>query len=160
MNIAALLQAPCVPTGSRGHPNHTTCDRDARLRIQTLRNDASWGPSKIVKHTTFTLDQVKYALSHRTTPQKTKSGRKLLLNTPTRKALVNWVSASRANRRVPWGEIPRVLGWNCKVYAIASAFEKEGYGRWTALKKPDLTQKHADARLAWALEHRNWSWEQ
>jgi ketohexokinase/beta-glucosidase len=52
------------------------------------------------------------------------------------------------------------MGWNCHVYAIETAFKAEGFARRTALKKPVLTEAHKQARLAWALEHINWTWEQ
>lgn len=158
MDITALLN----PQTPQKRTNSKFCDRDTHYRIQTLKNNANWGPARIVKHIPgLTLAQVKYALSHRTTPQKQRCGRRPLLDTPTRKALVHFVSSSRANRRIPWPQIPQAIGWHdCKLEAIENAFEREGYGRWTALKKPDLTQKHADARLTWALQHRFWTWEQ
>lgn len=51
-------------------------------------------------------------------------------------------------------------GWDCHVYAIETVFKKDGFARRSAPKKPKLTQKHADARLAWALEHISWTEEQ
>ena len=52
------------------------------------------------------------------------------------------------------------LTWNCSVYAIETAFKHEGFARRTALKKPVLTEAHKKARLTWAEEHINWTWEQ
>jgi hypothetical protein len=70
------------------------------------------------------------------------------------------VCASAKNRRTPWKDIPAIIGWNCHVYAIETAFKAEGFARRTALKKPVLTEAHKQARLAWALEYINWTWEQ
>ena len=53
--------------------------------------------------------------------------------------------------------IPAIFDWGCHVYAIETAFKLEGFARRSALKKPDLTQKHATARLMGALEHVHWT---
>jgi len=52
------------------------------------------------------------------------------------------------------------LGWNCSVYAIETIFKHEGFARRIVLKKPHLTQEHKDAALAWAMEHKYWTWEE
>ena len=77
--------------------------RDDRLRIQTLDHTAGWSTNQIrVEYPHFTLDQIRYLLQYRTTPQKkTKSGCKAFVNTPRRRQLVEWVSAAAINRRVP-----------------------------------------------------------
>ena len=72
--------------------------RDERLRIQTLYFDAGWTQADIALQLNLTLGQVKYALAHRITPQKTQTGRRPLLNTPQRKRLIEWVTSSRENR--------------------------------------------------------------
>ncbi|KAH7379016.1 hypothetical protein BKA64DRAFT_687117 [Cadophora sp. MPI-SDFR-AT-0126] len=66
------------------------CSRDDRLRVQTLYNDARWTPSEIALQLNLTLEQVKYALRHRVTPQKTRSGRRPLLGPTERKQLIEW----------------------------------------------------------------------
>lgn len=119
------------------------CTRDDHLRIQTLFFYAGWTRDDIALQLNLSLRQVKYALSHRLTPQKSRCGRNPLLGSPERKQLVDWVCASAKNRRMPWSQIPRVFGWDCKVYAIETAFKKEGFARRTALKKPKLTDEHA-----------------
>jgi Transposase. len=70
------------------------------------------------------------------------------------------VCANKKNRRTPWSQIPQIFGWDCKVYAIATAFKKEGFGRYNALKKPKLTEAHAKIRRQWAQDHLNWTEEQ
>jgi transposase len=70
------------------------------------------------------------------------------------------VCASRKNRRTPWNQIPQIFGWDCKVYTIETAFKKEGFARYIALKKPKLTDTHARIRRQWAEEHKNWTEEQ
>jgi hypothetical protein len=62
--------------------------RHDRLRIQTLYFDTSFTIDEIVLPLSVILDQVRYALSYRLTPQKHLRGRKILLNTSLRKRLI------------------------------------------------------------------------
>jgi transposase len=71
-----------------------------------------------------------------------------------------FVTASAKNRRTPWAEILSILGWDCKVYAIATALKAEGFSRRSVLKKPKLTPQQAQIRLQWVLDHVNWTQEQ
>lgn len=140
-------------------PQHH-CMRNDRLKVHTLFFYAGWTKDQIALQLNLTLRQVKYALAHCVTPQKNRSGRRPLLGPAERKQLVEWVCASAKNRRTPWNEIPAIFGWDCHIYAIETAFKLEGFAQRSALKKPDLTPRHAEARLQWALEHVNWTWDQ
>jgi hypothetical protein len=146
-----------VPTPKTPIKNTT---RDQRIRAQTLFFDAGWSKPQIALQLDLTLDQVKYALRHRTTLQKTRSGRRPFLGPAERIQLIEWVCASKKNRRTPWEQIPQIFGWDCKIYAIATAFKKEGFSRYTALQKPKLTPEQAKIRRDWALEHLSWTEEQ
>jgi hypothetical protein len=95
-----------VPTPKT--PTHSTT-RDERLRVQTLFYDAGWSIDDIILQTNLTRRQVDYALQHRPTPQKHHSGRHILLNTPKRKQLIEWVTANSQNRRTAWSDIPALL---------------------------------------------------
>jgi len=75
--------------------------RDQRLRVQILFNNVHYTVSQIALETGYTLRQIRYALAHRLTPQKQKTGRRVLLNTPQRKRLIQWVTASQENRETP-----------------------------------------------------------
>ena len=97
--------------------------RDTRLRIQTFYLTAGWSKDDIALQLNVTPYQIKYALCHRITPQKQRSGRRPLLGPAERRQLIEWVCASAKNRRTPWHEIPSILGWDCKIYAIATAFK-------------------------------------
>jgi transposase len=136
------------------------CTRDDRLKIHTLYNYAGYKPADICLQLNLTLDQVYYALSHRLTPQKKRCGRPTLLDTPRRKQLIAWVTASKANRETQWVDIPAALGWTCGEKAIRNAFKKEGYVRRKPRRKPPLSESHKEARLVWAWEHLFWSEEQ
>jgi hypothetical protein len=120
--LTVMDQTWSVPTPKTPRKRQLECTRDDRLRVQTLYFDAGFTYDQIVLQTNLTPGQVRYALDHRLTPQKKRSGRKVLLNTPQRKRLIKWVTASKTNRRVPWPEIPAILGWDCGEKAIRKAF--------------------------------------
>ncbi|EPE35500.1 Homeo [Glarea lozoyensis ATCC 20868] len=134
--------------------------RDDRLRIETLYFDANFTQAQIALQLNISPRQVGYTLSYRLTPQKQKCGRKVLLNTPQRKRLIEWVCASEGNRRTRWTDILDILGWNCGEWAIRTAFKREGFVRRIARRKPPLTAEHKRDRLAWAWEHLFWTDEQ
>ncbi|EHK19109.1 uncharacterized protein TRIVIDRAFT_193599 [Trichoderma virens Gv29-8] len=90
-------------------------------------------------------DQVRYAISHDETPTK-RSGRPSKLNQDQLEELEAFVTASKANRRMPYSKIPAALGWNVGEYCIRHALRKLGYNRCVA-----------KLRLDWALEHRDWT---
>lgn len=145
-----------VPTPKQVHE----LTRDERLRVQILYNDANYTVPQIILQTGYTERQIRYALAHRLTPQKHKTGRKVYLNTPERKRLVQWATASRENRETPWIEIPRILGFDCGEKAIRTAFKKEGYVRRVSRKKCPLSEENRKKRLDWAKEHVDWTDEQ
>jgi hypothetical protein len=120
--------------------------RDERLRIHTLFFDAGFTRDQICLQTGFTYDQVRYALTQRLTPQKKKTGRKVLLNTPQRKRLIDWVTASQQNRETPWIEIPGILGLDCGEAAIRTAFKKEGFARRVKRRKCALSEENRKKR--------------
>jgi hypothetical protein len=123
------------------------CSRDDRIRIQTLYFDANFTQAQIALQLNLTLNQVRYALCHRVTPQKHTTGCKVKLNTPRRKELVEWVTASGNNRREKWSDIPSLLNWDCGEKAIRSAFRKEGFVRRAARQKPPLSPDNQIQRL-------------
>ena len=145
-----------IPTPKTPHSS----TRDERLRIHTLYFEAGWTQDQIALQLNLTRRQVQYALAHRITPQKHYTGRKILLNTPQRKRLIDWVTASKANRRVSWPEIPAILGLDCGEKAIRAAFKNEGFVRRSARQKPPLSEQNQRDRLNWALEHKDWTEEQ
>src|ERR1700712_4757622 len=96
ISIAATLSAP-VPK----QPRELEPTRDQRLRIQTLFFDANFTREQICLQTGHTYKQVCHALTYRLTPQKRRTGRRIFLNTPQRKRLIQWVTASQENRETP-----------------------------------------------------------
>jgi hypothetical protein len=92
--LYSTIMETFIPTPKT--PSHAST-RDQRLRIHTLYHDAGWTQDQTALQLNLTRRQVGYALTHRITPQKHKTGRRVLLNTPQRKQLIDWVTASRAN---------------------------------------------------------------
>jgi hypothetical protein len=146
-----------IPVPKQKHPELT---RDQRLRVQTLFFDANYTRDQICLQTGYTYDQVCYAISHRLTPQKHKTGRRVILNTPQRKKLIQWATASQENREIPWAAIPSILGLDCGEKAIRTAFKKEGFVRRISRKKCPLSEENRRKRLDWAREHVGWTNEQ
>lgn len=86
-----------------------TCTRDDHVRIQTLFLHAGFTKEEIALQLNLTLDQIKYALRHQLTTQKSRTGRRPLLGPRERKELIDWVCANSKNRRTPWSQIPAIL---------------------------------------------------
>ena len=80
----------CVPTPKT--PNSTS--RDDRIRVQTLFFEACWEVDDIMLQLNLTRRQVEYAIESRPTPQKHLCGCRVLLNTPKRKQLIDWVTTN------------------------------------------------------------------
>jgi hypothetical protein len=77
-----FVPTPKTPTRQR------MATRDDRLRCQTLYLYSGFTQDEIALQLNLTRDQVQYALAHRLTPQKSRCGRKIALNTPQRKRLI------------------------------------------------------------------------
>ena len=128
-------------------PKEPELTRDQRLRIQTLFFDANFTCDQICLQTGHTYRQVCYAIQHRLTPQKRKSGKRVLLSTPQKKKLIQWVTAFRENREIPWIAILEILGLDYGVSAIRTVFKKEGYRRRVSKRKCLLTEENRKKRL-------------
>jgi hypothetical protein len=134
--------------------------RDDRLRIHTLYQYGSFTIDQIQLQLNLSKRQIKYAIEHPLTPKKQSCGRRPFLHTPRRKFLIDWVCNSKINRRIPWEEIPEILGWPCGIDAIRTAFKKEGYARRNARTRPPISEKNRILRVEFAEEHVNWTDDQ
>lgn len=148
-----LLYVPIPKAVCRTHE----LTRDERLRVQILFSDSHFTVSQIASQTGHTSRQIRYALVNRFTPQKQKNGQRAFLTIPQKKRLIEWVSASRENREIPWIEIPSILGLDCGEKDIRTALKKEGYARRVSRRKPPLSDEYRKKRLDWAQEHVGWS---
>ena len=132
--------------------------RDQRIKIHTLHNHSDKTYLEIAQNVECSLNQVRYAITHRLTPQKHRCGRHLLLSETEINDLIDFVYVSRQNRRMTWLELSAI--WNCSEKAISNAFKSEGFSRRITRKKPSISETNRIKRLAWAKEHLDWTTEQ
>ena len=59
-----------------------------------------------------------------------------------------------------FAKLAEVLDFGVKKQAIRTALLREGFHRRLAIRKPPITEKNRQIRLAWAEEHVNWTLEQ
>src|SRR5579859_1573388 len=59
--------------------------------------------------------------------------------------------------RVPFKELRNSCNIDVSIQTMRRRLQEEGIRKWRAVKRPLLTQKHANERLAWARAHRNWT---
>ena len=156
------LSSPSPPsTPKRRTPLLT---RDQRIQVQTLRG-AGWSRGDIVCHfrslgVLCTERQVQWAEAHRSTPQKHRCGVRSILDTPTRHRIIEFIISSQRTRRMSYIQLSEEMSLFVSEAIIRRALRKEGYFRRIARKKPPISEKNARLRLAWALEHVNWTREQ
>jgi hypothetical protein len=102
------------------------------------------------------LSTVYWILKNPPTPKK-KTGRPKIINTPTRKRLVEFATSSRANRRLSYIQQIRIAQIDCSSDTLYRAFKKEGYKRYLAKKKHILTEEQKEKRLQFALTYLFWT---
>jgi transposase len=161
MDIANHLYSPSPPPSTpplavQRRASHST--RDQRLQIQTLHT-AGLTYSQIQGQLgDVTLHQIAYAIQHPITPKK-RSGRPSTLTPEEIEEIIAWVCLSKSNRRLPWYQIPIVMGLNVSYYCVRNALRRAGFSRRVARRKPPITERNRLARLQWATEHLNWTYE-
>ena len=157
---AVAMAGPAVdlsdPAVANPHAKATT--RDTRIKVQTLR-DIGWKYQAIATELDLTLRQVQYAVNHPLTPAK-RSGRPSGITHDELEAIIEWVIHSKNGRRCQWSNIPIAMGlpyigW----YAIRNALRNAGFKRYVARRKPPISEVNRVKRLAFAIEHLNWSIE-
>ncbi|EEA20407.1 transposable element tc1 transposase, putative [Talaromyces marneffei ATCC 18224] len=146
-------------SGGESKPYSTRLNRDDRIRILTLR-EAGFTYLQIASQLHITHDQVQYTCqSQQATPKKAR-GRTPKLSEEDVDRVIDWISSSKRTRRMPYYKVIRELDLPIGATALARALKKRGYTRCKALRKPPLSDEHKRVRLAWALEHVNWTIEQ
>jgi transposase len=154
----STTQQPMEPPSTPQHSKASDLSRDERVQILTLRQ-IGWTYAQIVKHTGCTRHQIEYTCqSSHPTPRR-RSGRPPLLTEAQVEELIEFVCASKANRRMAYRQIPKALGWSYTDYAIRYALRKAGFSRCIAWRKPKLSEVNIQKRLATCIERREWSLE-
>lgn len=108
----------------------------------------------------MTYWQVQYTCqSHQATPKKAH-GQKPKLSEEDVDKIIDFISSSKRTRRLPYYKVIQELDLPIGTTALARALKKRGYSRCKALQKPPISDQNKRVRLAWALEHVNWTIEQ
>lgn len=146
------------PRGSTGRKQLTT---EQRQRIRTLHFDARMTNGEIASITGATPDQIRYTIRAESAAVAHRSGRPRVLTPEQEAELVEFVCASRKNRRMTFLQLSLVLFAGIfGVWAIKHALYRLGFRRRVARRKPPITEENRVKRLNWALEHVNWTPEQ
>ena len=66
----------------------------------------------------------------------------------------------RANPKDTYAQVKTACGLSCSVTTIKRVLKEHGITNWRCKRRPFLTQKHADQRLAWCLRNRHLTWEE
>lgn len=139
------------------HSKHTS--RDQRRDVHVLHKNG-FTQKQIAEHLGLTDRQVRYAIHQPATPKK-RAGRPGKLTPVEVEMLIQWICASKANRRCPWYDIPIAAGLShVSYYAVRYALRKAGFRRRAARRKPPISEKNRVDRLRFAEEHRHWTQEQ
>lgn len=130
-----------------------------RRRVRTLKFEALFTYSRITALIGFSEKQIRNALiSAVPTP---RSGRPPVMTASEVEELIEYISASRQNRRRSYTELSDVLfDIRFGEAAIRSTLKRLGYRRYVALLKPPISENNRLLRLAFAHEHRDWSLDQ
>ena len=119
--------------------------------------------TQIASHLKISGNAVQYTCNKGTaTPQHHKTGRPPKLSQTEVDTLVEFVVSSRKSRRMTYLQLAEHFWPEGEVGAepIKKALHKRGYRRRITLRKPPLSMKNREIRLAWAHEHLHWTEEQ
>jgi len=146
------------PQGSTGRRQLTTAERQ---RIRTLYFDANFTKAKIASITGATADQIRYTIQQESATVAPRSGRPKALTPEQESDLVEFVCATKKNRRMTFLQLSCVLFAGVfGMWAIKNTLYRLGFRRRVARKKPPISEENRVKRLNWALEHVNWTPEQ
>ena len=151
------MATPEPPESPQPKQNSVRLDRDDRIRVLALRDAGHTYMQKLLQ---ISYRQVQYTCqSHQATPKKAR-GNPPKLSEAEVDYIIKWISSSKRTRRMPYYKVIQELDLSIGKHALARALQKRGYTRCKALRKPPLSDQNRRVRLAWALEHLNWTIEQ
>ena len=148
----STIHAPSVFFSSR-----VAITASLRSKVRALREHAAWSFRRIAHEIGVATSTVFSICSSPITPQKPKPGRPKLLTTPIRKRLIDFATASQANRRLPLTEIAEQAGVQASIVTLRNAFSTEGYHRRIARVRPFLSTKTKATRLDWSHHYADWT---
>lgn len=135
-----------------------------RIQIWTLRNEGlSWNTiaARTNKNRNNCRRIYKRVKETGTFKDKARSGRPSKINDRDRRHIVRLLQRNKVkNAEAIRKEADSTLGLKVCRNTIAKALNEAGYACRVKKKKPLLTEKHKQRRLAWAKEHRDWTVEE
>ena len=143
-------------------PTRRRLTRDQRRDILLMRR-LGYSYEFIAKFLEVTQRAVQYTCqNHSATPQHEKAGRSPSLTKEEGDSVETFVTASKRNRQITYLQVVEALWPDGEVgpESIKSALYRRGYRRRSALRKPPLSDANIQARLLWAIEHKDWTSEQ
>jgi transposase len=152
-------RTPLRPISSNIIPNKELSPYQRAIIIG--RAQAGQKPSQIGKELNIPRDTVKYTLQKdpiRNEAQSIpRSGRPRKLSLRDERAILRIL---RKNPKITWRELLKESNLNVSKSTYYRMLKRHNIKKWLAAKRPKLTDIHAEKRLQWALEHRDWSIDQ
>ncbi|KAK8090820.1 transposable element tc1 transposase [Apiospora phragmitis] len=131
---------------------------DDRQRIRTLYSEGNKTKAEIHDITGFSIDQIKTTIKAPSSNVAKRSGRPRVLSRKQEKELVSFVTSSKEGRKASFLQLSVILFQSLfRVYVIRSTLRRLGFKRYTAPQKPPISETNRQKRLAWALEHKDWT---
>jgi hypothetical protein len=146
-------------------PKKPHLSRDQRRDIQILKL-TGMSQKQIVAHFLFilnviiTIRQVSYACFIEYVTFQKRSGHFSFFFPERVVQFIEFVIFSRLARQMIYLQLSVYFNWNVGEYAIWGAFRRAGFYRYVAHFKSVFSVKNIRDRLAWAYEHRHWTFEQ
>lgn len=153
------MATPEPPTTPQSKQYSLRLDRDDRIRVLALR-DAGFTYAQISQQLQISYRQVQHTCQSQQATPKKPHGAPPKLSEAEVDTIIAWITSSKRTRRMPYYKVVQELNLSVGKNALAHALKKRGYTRCIALQKPPLSDEHKRVRLAWALEHVNWSIDQ
>ena len=69
------------------------------------------------------------------------------------------IAAAESNTHIPFAELQNIINIPISITTIHRRLQEELIRKWKAVKRPDLTEEHAETHLRWAIEHQHWIWD-
>ncbi|OJD25626.1 hypothetical protein ACJ73_02998 [Blastomyces percursus] len=98
-------------------------------------------------------NEYRQALSQSTATPKKHAGRPSQLTEEQMNEIIEFISASKINRQMPYKKLIVVLHLEVNEKCLGRALKRRGYSRRISLRKPPLSIRVQDIRLQWALEN-------
>ena len=129
--------------------------RDRRQKI-LLMTDLGYSQHTIASYLNTFRHVVQYTQkTQRATPKKPK-GRPPKLTEDQVDEILEFISTSKQNRRMPYYRVVDVLNLDISRECLSNALNRRGYQHCIALRKPPVSEATRLKRIQFACDHVNW----